>query len=215
MKMTLDSNKMGIWFTSDTHFYHKNIIKFSNRPWNTVEEMNTALINNWNEVVKPNDIVFHLGDFAFASNGKWKELINKLNGNIYLIFGNHDESRNPGKYVLSLFKGVYNQLLIKIDDRKVYLNHYPFLCYAGTYIGKDYNTIQLFGHVHSNKENTPGKDKDRLKYLFPTQYDVGVDNNNYYPVSWKQVQEIINKQLECSTEAQNRVHAISDTTYKE
>jgi len=84
-------------------------------------------------------------------------------------------------------------LLIKIDNRKVYLNHYPFLCYAGTYRGKDYNTIQLFGHVHSNKENTHGKDKDRLKYLFPTQYDVGVDNNNYYPVSWNQILEIINK----------------------
>jgi len=87
--MKLNSTKMGIWFTSDTHFYHKNIIKFTNRPWNTVEEMNNALINNWNEVVKPNDTVFHLGDFAFTSNGNWKKLINELNGKIYLILGNH------------------------------------------------------------------------------------------------------------------------------
>ena len=57
-----------IFFTSDTHFDHKNILRFCNRPWETVEEMNQGLIDNWNSVVGPDDIVFHLGDVSFGGN---------------------------------------------------------------------------------------------------------------------------------------------------
>lgn len=192
--LKLDSSKQGIWFTSDTHFNHSNIIKFCKRPWNTVEEMDEALIANWNSVVKPDDIVFHLGDFAFATNGKWKEIIQRLNGHIYLIVGNHDEIRYPGHQTFELFEGVTTQLSLKIDNRSVYLNHYPFLCYSGTYRNSEQAAIQLFGHVHSGP-NCKGMDSDRLTNLFPYQYDVGVDNNNYTPVSWQQVQEIIRNQI--------------------
>ena len=73
--LKLDSSKQGIRFTSDTHFGHNNIIKFCKRPWKTTEEMNEALIERWNSVVKPDDIVFHLGDFAFAANSRWKDCI--------------------------------------------------------------------------------------------------------------------------------------------
>ena len=212
--LKLDSSKQGIWFTSDTHFGHNNIIKFCKRPWKTTEEMDEALIERWNSVVKPDDIVFHLGDFAFATNGRWKELINRLNGHIYLIVGNHDEIRYPGHQVFELFEGVTTQLALKIDNRHVYLNHYPFLCYGGTYRNPEQAVIQLYGHIHSGP-NCGGMDTDRLVNLFPYQYDVGVDNNNYTPVSWQQVQEIINKQVEYSIEAKNRVYTISDSTYKE
>lgn len=80
--LTLDSSEVKIWFTSDLHFGHKNIIRFCDRPWNSVEEMDEALINNWNSVVGDDDIVFDLGDFAFASNGRWKELLQRLKGDI-------------------------------------------------------------------------------------------------------------------------------------
>ena len=69
--LVLDSSKQGIWFTSDTHFGHKNILKFCKRPWDTVEEMVEGLIQNWNRVVGKDDLIFHLGDFAFATNGRW------------------------------------------------------------------------------------------------------------------------------------------------
>lgn len=163
--------------------------------------MDEALIERWNSVVKPDDIVFHLGDFAFATNSRWKEIIQRLNGNIYLIVGNHDEIRYPGHQVFELFEGVTTQLALKIDNRHVYLNHYPFLCYGGTYRNPKQAVIQLFGHIHSGP-NCEGADTNRLVNLFPYQYDVGVDNNNYTPVSWQQVQEIINKQVEDSIEAQ-------------
>lgn len=181
-----DSSKTNIWFTSDTHFYHKNIIKYCYRPFNSVEEMNQSLIDNWNNVVKENDIVFHLGDFAFD---KWKSIINQLNGKIYLIVGNHDEIKYPGHKIFDLFEGVYNQLYIQIDNQWIYLNHYPFLCYGGSYKNKP--VWQLYGHVHSGP-NCNGKDDCRLKITFPYQYDVGVDNNNYTPVSYNQIKEIIN-----------------------
>lgn len=96
---------------------------------------------------------------------------------------------------MSLFAGVYSQLKLKIDNQHhVYLNHYPFLCYGGTYRAPDNAVWQLFGHVHSGPNST-GKDNKRLAHLFPYQYDVGVDNNNYTPVSWEKIKEIINNQI--------------------
>ena len=77
------------YFTSDTHFGHANIIKFCNRPFKNVEEMNQKLIENWNSVVGPNDLVFHLGDFAFGGQPLWRYIREQLNGNIILIKGNH------------------------------------------------------------------------------------------------------------------------------
>ena len=154
--------------------------------------MDETIINNWNSVVKPNDIVFHLGDFAFASNARWKQLIQALNGHIYLIVGNHDEIRYPGHQTFDLFEGVTSQLIVKIDGQAIYLNHYPFLCYGGAWY-KD-AVWQLYGHVHSGP-HCEGKDMSRLSVTFPYQYDVGVDNNNYIPVSWEQVKETINKQV--------------------
>ena len=85
------------------------------------------------------------------------------------------------------------QMYIEVDKQKIYLNHCPFLCYGGSYNG----TWQLFGHVHTSRHNT-GKDAPRLKMLFPTQYDVGVDNNDFTPVSFTQVKAIIEKQIEQS-----------------
>lgn len=182
--LKLSTSEQQIWFTSDTHFGHKNIIQLNHRPFNSIEEMDSTLIDNWNLVVQPNDIVFHLGDFAFASSKRWKELIQELNGQIHLIVGNHDELRYPGHDVFGSFAGVYNQLTLRINGKMVYLNHYPFLCYGGTYHKEP--VYQLYGHVHSGPKCT-GLDSSRLKYTFPYQYDVGVDNNNYYPISWKNV----------------------------
>ena len=181
VKIKFNSTTDNVFFTSDTHFYHNNIIKYCNRPFKSVKDMNEVLIQNWNRTVGPNDYVFHLGDFCFAGSDKWKEIVSRLNGHIILIKGNHDHISKPME---NLFEHVSYQMSITIDKEKIYLNHYPFLTYAGPY--KKAPVYQLFGHIHSNK-NMTGKDKGRLKFLFDTQYDVGVDNNNYTPVSWETV----------------------------
>lgn len=193
--LKLNSSEVNIWFTSDTHFGHKNIIKYCNRPYETTQEMDESLINNWNKVVDKDDIVFHLGDFAFAPDWRWKELINKLNGHIYLIIGNHDQIKYPGNVVMSMFEDVQLQMLLKIDNRYVYLNHYPFLCYGGSWKDKENAVYQLFGHIHTSPISS-GKDCSRLNTLFKYQYDVGVDNNNYTPISWNKVKDKINYQAE-------------------
>ena len=188
MNYKFDGNK--VLFTSDTHFYHANIINFCTRPFANVETMNEALIENWNAVVGVDDIVFHLGDFCFGGSAEWTNILNRLNGKIYLIVGNHD-LKNLRKGYYKRFEDVVMQMHIEVDKQRIYLNHYPFLCYAGAYNG----AWQLFGHVHTC-ENNIGKDAPRLNMIFPTQYDVGVDNNNFMPVSFDQVKQIIEKQIE-------------------
>ena len=178
-----------VWFTADTHFGHKNIIRYCQRPFVDVEEMNRVLIENWNSVVGSDDLVFHLGDFSVGGAAEWTSLLNILNGEIFLILGNHDMN-NVDQGFMRRFKRVSMQMLISIGKQRIYLNHYPFLCYGGAYR----NTWQLFGHVHTSPYRT-GLDSSRLDYLFPTQYDVGVDNNNYYPVSFGKVSEIIQQQI--------------------
>ena len=188
MNYKFDGSK--VYFTSDTHFYHSNIIGFCKRLFKNVEDMNETLIENWNRVVGQDDIVFHLGDICLGGSHEWTKILNRLNGKIYLILGNHD-LKNIRQGYTSRFELTSMQMHIEVDKQKIYLNHYPFLCYGGAYR----NMWQLFGHVHTSKNNT-GKDASRLDMLFPTQYDVGVDNNDFTPVSFELVKRIIQKQVE-------------------
>lgn len=197
-KITLDNNKKfkyesgeHIFFTSDTHFHHTNILRFCNRSFKTVQEMDEELIKRWNEKVGPDDIVYHLGDFAWGGSEVWNSIIPRLNGHIHLIVGNHDE-KNLRQGYMHYFESVEYQQHIYVEGKSIYLNHYPFLTFGGVYRGKE-SCWQLFGHVHTQKGSS-GKDKGRLQYLFPTQYDVGVDNNDYAPVSFAEVKVIIEEQ---------------------
>ena len=184
-----------IFFTSDTHFGHEHILKFCDRPFKDVEEMNYKLIDNWNKKVPHDGLVFHLGDFAWGGgHDTWKKIRDQLNGEIILIKGNHDIKNMTATAEQELFKYATWQMLVEIEGRKVYLNHVPFLCYGGTYRDPKGLVYQLFGHVHSGP-GKKGTDIPRMQYLFPTQYDVGVDNNNYEPISWNDVNEKIGKQL--------------------
>ena len=174
-----------LFFTADTHFGHKNIIEYCKRPFRDVEEMNETLIDNWNRTVGMNDIVFHLGDFGMGDAAEWNRILERLNGRIYLIAGNHD-LRNLSSGGITRFEKVSMQLLIQVGKRRIYLNHYPFLCFSGS----ERDSWQLFGHVHSNSQQSTS-DNSRLKYLMATQYDVGVDNNDYAPISYRRIRDII------------------------
>jgi len=183
-----------IYFTSDMHFGHEAILKYCNRPFANVEEMNQKLIENWNKKVPEDGIVFNLGDFAWGGYPFWKSMREQLNGKIILIKGNHDEKNLTQTGAQELFEFVTYQMKIQIEGRKIYLNHYPFLCYAGTYRDANGLEYQAFGHVHSGP-GAKGMDIERLSMLFPTQYDVGVDNNNYEPISWSELNDKIGQQL--------------------
>lgn len=151
------------FFISDTHFGHQNIIRLAKRPFASVEEMDQAMIANWNAVVQPEDLVWHLGDVSWHHILKTAELLPSLNGRKRLVRGNHDP------FALSFdraFEWIGDYAEIKIEDRRVVLSHYPMEEWNGFYKG----WIHLHGHVH-------GKTLNPIK----NRYDVGVECIGYTP----------------------------------
>ena len=132
------------WLIGDTHFFDKNIITFENRPFKTVEEMNTCLVNNWNSVVAEEDNVFLLGDVANTNNinkADLQKLIKSLNGNITLIAGNHDVD-NLDFYAGGCKMKVYEYPIL-VDDFWI-LSHNPM------YVNDMSPYANIFAHVHNN-----------------------------------------------------------------
>ena len=159
---------MTTWFTSDLHFGHRNIIEYCNRPWATVEEMDAGLIENWNSRVKPMDIVYVLGDFSLHHKAaRLDEKLEKLNGFKHLVRGNHDNRRSSknAKGWLSV-----NEMIdTEVDGFKIRMMHYKLEDWRGT-------RILLHGHSHS---------KDPITGIY--SYDVGVDGNNYAPITLSEI----------------------------
>jgi calcineurin-like phosphoesterase family protein len=171
---------MSIFFTSDTHWNHTNIIKYTNRPYDTVEEMNEALISNWNDTVGPKDVVWHLGDIAWwhKKNGPSLDgILSQLNGEKHLLLGNHDKDL-PTDALEKNFVEIANYKELRFNNRKLILCHYPIFSWNGMYKG----SWMLHGHCHGNinwaNENT-------------TRLDVGVDVHNMAPVSFEGIEEIL------------------------
>jgi calcineurin-like phosphoesterase family protein len=169
-------------------------MQYCDRPFSSIEEMNEKLISNWNSVVDPDATVFHLGDFAFGTISQWEEVRSRLNGEIHLILGNHDfhNYTNYRERLEKMFASVTMQQVIEVGKHKIWMNHYPFLTFAGIYREKN-PAIELFGHVHL-KPQSRGADTSRLDYALPTQYDVGVDLNNFTPVPFSVIHERIQYQ---------------------
>lgn len=158
-----------LWFTADTHFFHRNIIKYCNRPFDDVEAMNEALIRNWNEVVDEYDRVFVIGDFAMsATQLQIDRLLARLKGHKTLIAGNHDGARIKRS---TGWVRVLREAFLKQDDVRMHLYHYPIESWNGMYKG----AIHLHGHSHGTSNMRVGR------------VDVGVDCQNYRPVSFPSV----------------------------
>lgn len=175
-----------LFLTSDSHFGHFNIAKLCNRPYNSRKEMDEGLIENWNKVVPEDGIVIHCGDFMLPHKVGYKEYskyINKLNGTIYLTRGNHDKI-DLGNYDNKLI--VNDCMYIQVEKTIIYAQHYPCLTFNGD--------IQVFGHIHTLSDGkVHGLDSDVPAKLKFNQYDVGVDQNNYTPINYNQLINIINE----------------------
>ena len=163
-----------IYFTSDLHLGHRACIDMCDRPFENIEQMNKILIDNWNTKVKKNDIIYILGDLAFRIPVvEVNQLITKLNGKKFLIRGNHDK-----KYDSSLFEEICDFKEINYNGISFSLMHYPMVEWPKS----RYGSIQLHGHQHNKKEYNLRMKKAGIK-----RYDVGVDANNYAPISIKEV----------------------------
>lgn len=174
---------MNIFFTSDNHFGHANIIKYCNRPFDNVDEMDEAMIRNWNEVVSEDDMVYHLGDFTLGNSGFAQSIFRRLNGNISILNNSyhHDKRWIPSSYIgvtnYNTVSGyVYSLPPIFVLDasyKVIVLCHFPMAVWDR----KHYGSIHLHGHSHGE-----------YKYKRGTlAFDVGVDSWGFTPVSLEEV----------------------------
>lgn len=134
------------YFISDLHFGHKNILKYDNRPFFTITENDTTLINNWNSIVTDEDTVYILGDISWYDKCKTLSILKSLKGSKILIIGNHDKIIIKNKELRQQFKEITNYKEIYIDNKMLCLCHYPILFYNGRFRG----TYHFYGHVHNN-----------------------------------------------------------------
>ncbi len=186
-----------IYFTSDTHAGDANVIRFARRPFGSVQEMNEALIDNWNNVVGSDDEVYHLGDIALGSKAFITDFVSRLNGTIHLVMGNHDYRNVWNARLQHLFADVTIGSSLIWNYHRFYLSHYPYLSWPGRLKIEP----QLHGHIHLR----PGYDGLDLGLMdevaSPCQYDVGVDLNEYRPVSieevWARLQQQLERGLNC------------------
>ena len=170
-----------IYFTADMHFDHANIIKHSNRPFASIEEMNENIIARFNSKVSPKDSLYILGDAVWGSGERANEILKRLNGKKFLIRGNHDRFLNHEGFDKSIFEWVKDLGKVVHQGTKFILCHYPMLEWEGYYRG----SLHCYGHVHNSyfKDEEKNHGAAKLAALGPRAFNVGVDVNDFMPVS--------------------------------
>ena len=162
------------FFTADPHYFHKNIIRYCDRPFQGIKDMHKALIRNYNKVVGPDDRVFFVGDFAMAGTngvGQVRKILDKLNGTKVLILGNHDEIK-PFGYVRAGFWSVHTSLEVHTEGYDVVMNHDPSVaCLVPN------EKIFICGHTHNLFKAIPEH----------RTVNVCVENWDYTPVTMEQI----------------------------
>lgn len=181
-----------IYIIADTHFSHNNIIKYCNRPYANINDMNMDIVEKWNSVVQPNDIVFHLGDVGFGLKEKLLPLVTRLNGYKFLLRGNHDYSRGIFYWSELRFENVYKKGEITLEQflndiayledeeaknfvgnlDHVIFSHYPIEC--------NDEILNIHGHIH----NIP---LDTTKYNPDNHYCVSVEMIDYTPKTLRSI----------------------------
>ena len=168
------------YYTSDLHFGHKKIIEYEDRPFTSIEEMDEYLIHKWNSKVKKGDQVYIIGDFGFVKGDRANEILDRLNGQKYLIKGNHDNYfLNDKAFDKSKFVWVKDYAHIKDNGHVICMFHYPIAVWDR----QQQNALHFYGHVHSNKDTH----HPLLVELGENAFNVGCDVNDYEPKSLEEL----------------------------
>lgn len=177
---------MTIFFSSDLHFGHTNILTYANRPFKDVNEMNEKLILNWNSLITPSDTVYVLGDVCMGNLPDTIKYVGRLNGKKTLIAGNHDKKARKKPEFCGYFKAIYDYLEITEDGELFVLSHYPLATWNGAHHG----SLHLCGHSHHSYNPSMPTTFDKGKIL-----DVGIDGAgyNYAPLALDRVLAIMSK----------------------
>jgi len=222
MRLNVDftqENRKNLFFTSDFHLFHKNVLKFDNRPFSGVNEMHIEIEKGWNKVVKQNDIVIYLGDLSFARNedkSSVQAMLNRLNGTIHFVMGNHDKLDDIKK--ISRFQSVQDYLEVRVKHVLDYNEvetlfccmHYPIYSWNKSHHG----SWLVHGHCHMNllnEESTwfsemnsfcdfiPSDQLEKFKLLIAQKnyynrrvFDVGIMGHDYKPVSYLDILAMTN-----------------------
>lgn len=161
-----------IYYSSDLHFNHKNILDSCERPYKDLEDMNNQLVSNWNNTLTDEDEIYFLGDFSYSKNNKQAkeiiEIVQKLNGKKHLILGNHDSILMKFEEFKELFESIDIYKKINDEGRYVILMHYPLEVWERSH----YGSYHLHGHIHKKEIN-----------FIKNRFNVGVDVNSYKPVT--------------------------------
>ena len=166
-----------IFYTSDLHFGHANAIKFDDRPFADVEEMNKAMIHNWNSRVGKNDTVYILGDFSFRLKDP-EPILARLKGHKRLILGNHDQVIMGSEKLQSYFDDIQKMDYVSDRDKLIVMCHYPI----AEWNKKNRGAYHFYGHIHKSSPEV---------YRFMTSqgraYNAGCMLNNYMPCTADEV----------------------------
>ena len=163
---------MSKFFTADLHLDHANIIKFCSRPFDSKYEMNKTIINNWNDRITDNDDVYIGGDLALTSIQRLKHFLEILKGKKYFIVGDHDKQIWQCR---DMFEKISQRMEIEIDGNTTIIDHYCYRVWRKSH----YNSWHLYAHSHG-----------RLPPIGKS-WDIGVDNNNFTPLSEDEIIEIM------------------------
>ena len=169
-----------IYFTSDLHLGHKNVIRLCSRPFSSVEEMDAALIENWNRKVRQNDTVYILGDLMFRNEKPPEEYLRQLKGKKHLITGNHDRAWTKKCDLSRFFESVSNLNFISDGKRQLTLCHFPMMSWP--HMPRSY---MVFGHIHGNT------DAEYWPLIAQNEkmLNAGVDINGFAPVTFEEMEE--------------------------
>lgn len=194
-------NKKGIYFTSDWHIGHKNVLDFSKRPFKDIDDMSRVLVNNYNSTVGPEDVCYFLGDMGMCNGEDIKKVIRQLNGLKTLILGNHDKKGRNFWYDCGFVSVVYSSSL-RIGKKTLTMTHCPLYGvyrentkdmkgvdpdnlpnwheeeknFKKGFAIPDWGQFHLHGHIHSPNSGKSVKILDK-------QFDVGIDANGYRPIN--------------------------------
>ena len=160
------------FYTSDTHFFHNNIIKYCSRPFKDTEEMNEALIKNWNDAVGKHDEVWFLGDLCFGPVADMANILRRLNGEKHWILGNHDKVKTVNA-LAKHFKSFGHYAEVYEGTDLVVMSHYPMQSWNRSHHG----SYMFHGHCHGSIKHAAGS----------KIYDVGVDSLEYRPMTFSEI----------------------------
>ena len=168
----IEMNDKGFYVTSDHHFFHKNIIKYCDRPFSSVDEMNKTLVENWNNTVNEDDVVFFLGDFTFHSRRVAKMLWDGLAGEKYFMFGNHDKKKFCEE---TLTEDSHQSIEVSYRGFTITLSHRPLDQFSTNFL--------IHGHIHNNQD-----------YFELNTFNCSVEMTDYKPIHIDDVLKKIYKQ---------------------